>query len=82
MTSPGDRREAIFEDDVDRQALLEMVAQGAGRFEGQVLACCLMGNHHHFVLHTRAANLSRLMQRVNVCSCPAKFNDVVIPALA
>ena len=65
MTSRGDRREAIFEDDVDRQTLLEVLAQGSGRFDAQGLAYCLMGNHYHFVLHTRAANLSRLMRHVN-----------------
>jgi len=30
-----------------------------------VLAYCLMGNHYHFVLHTRQANLSLLMRHVN-----------------
>lgn len=38
VTSRGDRREAILEDDVGRQALLEVVAQGVGRFDAQVLA--------------------------------------------
>jgi putative transposase len=27
------------------------------RFDAQVLAYCLMGNHDHLVLHTRSANL-------------------------
>jgi putative transposase len=35
------------------------------RFDAQVLAYCLMGNHYHFVLHTRAANFSHLMRHVN-----------------
>jgi putative transposase len=35
------------------------------RFSAQVLAYCLMGNHYHFVLHTREANLSRLMRHIN-----------------
>ena len=74
VTSRGDRREAIFEDDVDRQALLEVLAQGAGRFDAQVLAYCLMGNHYHFVLHTRAANLSRLMRHVNGGVYTQSFN--------
>ena len=55
---------------MDRQALLEVVAQGVERFDAQVLAYCLMGNHYHFVLDTRAANLSRLMRHVNGVSCP------------
>jgi hypothetical protein len=35
------------------------------RFDAQVLAYCLMGNHFYLVLHTRRANLSRLMRHVN-----------------
>jgi hypothetical protein len=33
--------------------------------DAQVLAYCLMGNLYHFVLHTRQANLSRLMRHLN-----------------
>jgi putative transposase len=42
-----------------------VLAQAMDRFDAQVLAYCLMGNHYHFVLHTRQANLSRLMRHVN-----------------
>ena len=65
VTSRGDRREPIFEDDVDREALLATVEQAMERFDAEVLAYCLMGNHYHFVLHTRQANLSLLMRHVN-----------------
>ena len=65
VTSRGDRREAIFVDDVDSSALLAVVATAMSRFNAQVLAYCLMGNHYHFVLHTRKANLSLLMRHVN-----------------
>jgi len=65
VTSRGDRRESIFVDDEDRQALLGVMAQGLERFDAQMLAYCLMGNHYHFVLHTRGANLSLLMRHIN-----------------
>jgi putative transposase len=65
VTSRGDRREPIFVDDMDRQALLAVVGQAMDRFDAQMLAYCLMGNHYHFVLHTRQANLSLLMRHVN-----------------
>lgn len=65
VTARGDRRELIFEDDDDRRALLGVVAQAMARFDAQVLAYCLMGNHYHFVLYTRQGNLSRLMRHVN-----------------
>lgn len=65
VTSRGDRREAIYRDDADRAAQLETIGQAMDRFDGQVLAYCLMSNHYHLVLHTRQANLSRLMRHVN-----------------
>jgi len=65
VTSRGDRREPIFEDDSDRAALLGVLEEGMQRFDAQVLAYYLMGNHYHSVLHTRRANLSRLMRHLN-----------------
>lgn len=80
VTSRGDRRESIFEDDDDRRALLGVVAHGLERFDAQMLAYCLMGNHYHFVLHTRAANLSLLMRHINgvytrICSRSAAMSS-------
>lgn len=65
VTSRGDRREPIFVDDVDRSGLLAVVGQALQRFNAQMLAYCLMGNHYHFVLYTRQANLSLLMRQIN-----------------
>ena len=65
VTARGDRREPIFVDDEDRHALLQIAAQALSRFDAQALSYCLMGNHYHFVLHTRQANLSLLMRHIN-----------------
>ncbi len=65
VTSRGDRREPIYRDDDDRRAQLDVLAQATDRFDAQVLAYCLMGNHYHLVLHTRQPNLSRLMRHLN-----------------
>ena len=65
VTSRGDRREAIYLDDTDRRTQLGVIAQAMDRFDAQVLAYCQMGNHFHLVLHTRRANLSRVMRHVN-----------------
>ncbi len=65
VTSRGDRREAIFEDDDDRLSFLVQVGQAMERFDAAILAYCLMDNHYHLVIHTRRGNLSRLMQRLN-----------------
>ena len=53
VTARGDRREPIFFDDDDRHALLEVVTQALSRFDAEALSYCLLGNHYHFVLHTR-----------------------------
>ena len=47
VTSRGDRRETIFEDDQDRHAFLTVVGQAMDRFDAVVLAYCLMDNHYH-----------------------------------
>ena len=65
VTSRGDRRELIYRDDEDRTTHLEIIDRAMDRFDAQVLAYCQMGNHFHVVVHTRQANLSRLMRHVN-----------------
>ena len=40
VTSRGDRREAIYRDDADRLAQLDILAQAMKRFDAQVLAYC------------------------------------------
>jgi putative transposase len=65
VTSRGDRREIVFEDDNDRRNFLVIVSQALQRFDAVALAYCLMDNHYHFVIHTRRANLSQLMRQIN-----------------
>jgi putative transposase len=65
VTSRGGGRAPVFADDADRVAFLSLVAQALSRFDGQMLAYCLMGTHYEFVLHTRKANLSLLMRHIN-----------------
>ena len=65
VTSRGDRREPIFEDDADRHAWLEVFEQSLDRFEATAFAYCMMGNHYHFVVQTHQPNLSRMMRQVN-----------------
>ena len=65
VTSRGDRREPIYRDDADRLAHLDVLAHALSRFDAQVVAYCLMGNHYHLVLHTSQPNLSRLMRQLN-----------------
>jgi len=53
----GDRREAIFLEDKDRELFLETLGQACEKTDWQVHAYCLMSNHFHLVLETPQANL-------------------------
>ena len=46
VTSRGDRQEAIYEDDEDRRAYLEILGDVAKRFDWLCYAYCLMENHY------------------------------------
>jgi REP element-mobilizing transposase RayT len=65
VTSRGDRREPIFEDNFDRQTLLAVVAKDMQRFDAVIFAYCLMTNNYHFVIQTRRPNLTRIMRHIN-----------------
>jgi len=53
----GDRREAIFEDDFDRQRFVATLDEVCVKTGWQVHAYCLMNNHFHLVVETPEANL-------------------------
>ena len=65
VTSRGDRREAIFEDDADRQLFLQILAEVVNRFNWVCHAYCLMTNHFHLLIETPDANLSQGMRHLN-----------------
>ena len=53
----GDRREAIFKDDTDRNRFLATLAEVCVKTGWRVHAYCLMPNHFHLVVETPQANL-------------------------
>ena len=57
----GDRREAIFEDDKDRDCFLNTLGQAVTRAGWVVHAYVLMDNHYHLLIETPEANLVRGM---------------------
>ncbi len=65
VTSRGDRREAIYEDDEDRLAFLRVLGDVVRDFNWRVHAYCLMGNHYHLVVETPDGNLSKGMRQLN-----------------
>lgn len=48
VTARGDRREAIFEDGVDRDQFLQVLGDVVERFHWRCHSYCLMGNHYHW----------------------------------
>lgn len=65
ITSRGDRREDIYEDDIDRNQFLDVFASVIDRFNWVCYAYCLMGNHYHLLLQTPDGNLSKGMRQLN-----------------
>ena len=65
ITSRGNRRTAIFEDDTDASLFLKVLGEALQRFNSKVLAYCLMTNHYHLVIVTPQGGLSLLMRQIN-----------------
>jgi REP element-mobilizing transposase RayT len=53
----GDRREAIFHDDADRQRFHRALGEACDKTGWQVHAYCLLPNHFHLVVETPQPNL-------------------------
>ena len=65
VTSRGDRREAIFLDDKDREMWLEIFGSVCERFNWRCHAWVQMDNHYHLVVETVEGNLSKGMRQLN-----------------
>lgn len=56
VTARGDRQEAIFDDDQDRQTLLKLLGEMVSQFRWQCHSYCLMSNHYHLMIETQSAD--------------------------
>lgn len=65
VTSRGNARTDIFEDDNDRHLFLSTLGQVVKRFNWLCHAYCLMGNHYHLLIETPEGNLSAGMRHLN-----------------
>jgi REP element-mobilizing transposase RayT len=65
ITTRGDRHEAIYADDDDREAFLQRLGQVVRDFNWICDAYCLMTNHYHLVIETPDGNLSQGMRQLN-----------------
>ena len=60
VTTRGNRRSRIYQDDVDRISFLEIMESTVKRFGWVCHAYCLMGNHYHLMLETPGASHLRV----------------------
>ena len=65
LTARGNAREAIYRDEADRAAFLDLYGEVAERCGWRCHAYCMMANHYHWVAETPDANLSRGMRQLN-----------------
>jgi len=65
VTARGDRRENIYDDDIDRERFLEILGQIIEGFNWVCHAYCLMSNHYHLLIETPDGNLSKGMRQLN-----------------
>lgn len=61
----GNRKQRIFEDDVDRKRFLKITEAGLRKYGARCYALSLMDNHFHKVICTPRANIHRLMQHID-----------------
>src|ERR1700689_5296328 len=69
----GDRREAIFADDEDRERFLAALGEASAQTGWQVPAFCLMRNDFHLEIEAPQANLVAGVKGL-LGSCTSRFN--------
>ena len=65
LTSRGNARLPIYEDDQDREGFLATLGAAIERFNWLCHAYCLMGNHYHLLVETPDGNVSAGMRHLN-----------------
>jgi putative transposase len=65
VTTRGVRKGAIYRDEHDRNAFLDLLAAAAASRAWQCLAYCLMTTHYHVLIRTPRSNVSSGMHLLN-----------------
>ena len=65
VTSRGNARLAIYEDDQDRRSFIKILGDVIDRYNWICYAYCLMDNHYHLLIETPDGNLSQGMRQLN-----------------
>ncbi len=65
ITSRGNAKQDIFDNDSDREKFLSILEHVVDRFHWLCHCYCLMDNHYHLLIETPGANLSEGMRQLN-----------------
>ncbi len=65
ITSRGDRRGKIYEDDEDCLIFLDILGKVVNDYNWLCHSYCLMDNHYHLIIETLDGNLSKGMRQLN-----------------
>jgi putative transposase len=65
VTARGNNRAAVYGHDDDRRLFLALLHGTAARLDWEVCLWCLMTNHYHLLIETKAADLAKGMHRIN-----------------
>ena len=65
VTSRGQRKTAIFLDDLDRARWMSILDLVCTRYNFSILGFCQMTNHYHLILETADGNLAQGMRHLN-----------------
>ena len=65
ITSRGNARSPVFDDDRDRREFLMILEDVVGRYKWLCHAFCLMDNHYHLLVETVDGNVSLGMRHLN-----------------
>ena len=61
----GARKQVTFQDDSDRKDFLSLLKAIHHRYQIEIHAYCLMGNHYHLMVRIKLPNLSQAMRHLN-----------------
>ena len=66
VTNRGNERRALFRDDVDRKAFLQILSQSLATYRVVLHSFVLMENHWHILAQTPLGNLAEFMRHFNI----------------
>ena len=78
VTSRGNARNNIYENDQDRKAFLNLLSEVVKKCNWHYQDYCLMDNHYHLLIETPDANLSYGMRQLNGIYTQ-RYNNMDIP---